>query len=143
MIDICLLERQGGGGVGRGRGEKGESERGGVVYKRVGWRGEVGTGGKGGQGLRGAYERWSKIFFPPSEIGKGIAAINSTLSSLSLPSPLSPSHLGLLILPSHFHQRLKPLHTSVQHHYAKVEERGINKEEEMGKRGRDVCGEGE
>lgn len=92
------------------------------MYKREGWRGEVGDRGQRGKeqerrgwGFRKMVRDFFFFFFPPLEIEERIAAINSSLSSLSLLSSL----LGLLV-PSHFHQRLTPLHTSVKHHYAKV-----------------------
>lgn len=136
LIDNCLLERQRGGGrLSRGSGKKGASQR------KEGWllRGSNGgerwvTGGKGGENKRevGGLGRWSGCF-SPSEIEDGIAAINSSLSALPLPSVLFPSHLGLLILPSHFHQR----HTTHQciaplckgDKITTEGRRGINKEE--------------
>lgn len=118
LIDNCLLERQGGlerWAEAEERKERVKERRGGVwgggMEGRGGWQGP--KGGRRREGGWGFRKMVRVFFFSPSEIEDGIAAINSSLSPLPLPSPLFPSHLGLLILPSHFRQRLTPLHTSV------------------------------
>lgn len=142
LIDNCLVERQGEGGWGVGwcvegwaeaeERKKRMKEEGSCLRGRDGRKRWV-TEGKGGpkkRGRFGGFRKMVRVFSFPSEIENGIAATNSSLSSLPLPSPLFPSHLGLLILPSDFRQRLTPLHTSVSHHYAKVT--NLLQEEEEG-----------